>query len=303
MYLPASIELRGSHVIVTGGSSGIGKSLVKLLLIRGAKVTVLARNEQRLRDCESELKTISNNRLLCLSVDVSSSYENVEQVIHQACEKQGPVTILINNAAIFYAKTFDETTPRDFEQMIRINYLGVIFCTKACMKYMYEKGYGRIVLVSSQAGQLGIYGYTSYCATKFALRGLAEALQMELARSNISVTMVYPPDTDTPGLIEENKTKPIETQLIAQTSGILTADEVAENLIKQTLRGSFSCWFGINGFLLTCLTSGAAPVTTWLEAIYQVTFSGLARLITIVLLQSFYGIVRKYHRQVATPPR
>ena len=88
---------------------------------------------------------------------------------------------------------------------------------------MRQLGSGRIVLVSSQAGQIGVYGYTSYCATKFALKGLAESLQMELARDNIYVTVAYPPDTDTPGLAEENKTKPIETQLINETSGVLSA--------------------------------------------------------------------------------
>jgi 3-dehydrosphinganine reductase len=127
---------------------------------------------------------------------------------------------------------------------------------------MRQLGSGRIVLVSSQAGQVGVFGYTSYCATKFALKGFAESLQMELARDNIYVTVAYPPDTDTPGLAEENKTKPIETQLINETSGVLSAEEVARKIITSTQKGSFSCWFGINGFLLECLTSGAQPLTS-----------------------------------------
>ncbi|CAF0876363.1 unnamed protein product [Didymodactylos carnosus] len=295
LYNPPSIDFHDRHVIVTEGSNGIGKSLVKSLLIRGANVTILARNEQHLCQCESELKSISDNRLLSLSVDVSLSYENVEQSICRACEKQGPVTVLINNAGIYDAKSFDVTKPVEFEKMIRINYLSAIYCTKACRKYMYKMGYGQIVLVSSQARQLD--GYTSYCSTKFALRGLAEALQMELARSNIYVTTIYPPHLDTPEFTEENKSKPVETQLISQTSSIVSTDLVAENIIKQTLKGSFACWFSINGFLLTYLTSGTSSMTTLLESIYQVTFVGLARLIAITLFRAFYSIVRNNRRQ------
>jgi 3-dehydrosphinganine reductase len=158
---------------------------------------------------------------------------------------------------------------------------------------MRQLGSGRIVLVSSQAGQVGVYGYTSYCATKFALKGFAESLQMELARDNIYVTVAYPPDTDTPGFAEENKTKPIETQLINGTSGVLSAEEVAKNIIASARKGSFSCWFGINGFLLECLTSGAQPITSMLELISQTLTIGLARLIIVGLLNTFYGIAKK----------
>jgi 3-dehydrosphinganine reductase len=162
---------------------------------------------------------------------------------------------------------------------------------------MRQLGSGRIVLVSSQAGQVGVFGYTSYCSTKFALKGLAESLQMELARDNIYVTVAYPPDTDTPGFAEENKTKPIETQLINETSGVLSAEEVAKKIILSTQKGSFSCWFGINGFLLECLTSGAQPITSMLELISQSLTIGLARIIIIALLNTFYGIAKKGNSQ------
>lgn len=158
---------------------------------------------------------------------------------------------------------------------------------------MRQLGSGRVVLISSQAGQIGVYGYTSYCATKFALKGLAESLQMELARDNIYVTVAYPPDTDTPGFAEENRTKPIETQLINGTSGVLSAEEVAKKIINSTRKGSFSCWFGINGFLLESLTSGAQPITNMLELLGQSFTAGLARLIIVGLLNTFYTITKK----------
>ena len=87
---------------------------------------------------------------------------------------------------------------------MRINYLGSVYCTKAVAESMKKLKFGRIVFVSSQAGQIGVFGYTAYSATKFALRGLVECLQMELKPYNIYVTLAYPPDTDTPGLKTEN---------------------------------------------------------------------------------------------------
>jgi len=290
------VDLRDVHVVITGGSSGIGKELARQLLNEHqARVTILARNQKRLDECRQDLAPDGSERLVCLSVDVGASYTSVQKAIEQACQYHGnrPVSILINNAGIFYAKTFDETTADDFEQMVRINYLGTVYCTKACLPSMRQLGSGRIVLVSSQAGQIGVFGYTSYCATKFALKGFAESLQMELARDNIYVTVAYPPDTDTPGLAEENKTKPIETQLINETSGIMSAEEVAKNIIRSTRKGSFSCWFGINGFLLDCLTSGAQPITNILEIISQSLTVGLARIIMVGLLNTFYGIAKK----------
>ena len=120
---------------------------------------------------------------------------------------------------------------------------------------------------------------------------------MELARDNIYVTVAYPPDTDTPGLLEENKNKPIETQLINETSGVLSADVVARNIIASTRKGSFSCWFGINGFLLEALTSGAQPITSTLELISQCLIVGLARMIIVGLLNTFYAIARRTRTQ------
>ena len=179
---------------------------------------------------------------------------------------------------------------------MRINYLGSINCTQACLALNQEKTLKRIVFISSQAGQLGVYGYTSYCSTKFALRGLAESLQMELARENIYVTLVFPPDTDTPGFKEENKSKPRETQLINETSGVLSAEQVAQRAIQATREGSFTCSYGLNGLLLTCLTCGAQPATTIGEIIGQSIFPGLLRLIMLRVLSSFYKLVKKMTR-------
>lgn len=114
---------------------------------------------------------------------------------------------------------------------MKTNYLGSVYCTRAVVGSMKKRSFGRIVFVSSQAGQIGIFGYTAYSASKFALRGLAEALQMELRPYNVHITVSYPPDTDTPGLQEENLTKIEETRLISESSGLYKSEDVAKNII------------------------------------------------------------------------
>lgn len=97
---------------------------------------------------------------------------------------------------------------------------------------MKKRRFGRIVFVSSQAGQIGIFGYSAYSATKFALRGLAESLQMELKPYNIYVTLSFPADTETPGFKEELKDKCEECRLISESSGLYSSNEVASGMIK-----------------------------------------------------------------------
>ena len=117
------------------------------------------------------------------------------------------------------------------KELMRVNYIGGVYCTKAVVDTMKSRKFGRILFVSSQAGQIGIYGYTAYSPTKFALRGLAEALQMELKPYNVYVSVSYPPDTDTPGFKEELKDKCEETVLLSESSGIYKSKDVALNIL------------------------------------------------------------------------
>jgi NAD(P)-dependent dehydrogenase (short-subunit alcohol dehydrogenase family) len=113
-------DLYDRHILITGGSSGIGKELARQLLNEyGARVTILARNSERLKECQRELSPNSSDRLLCLSVDISQSYEGVKDAIEQAVRhhQDKPIEILINNAGIFYARAFHETKPEEFAEM------------------------------------------------------------------------------------------------------------------------------------------------------------------------------------------
>uniref|UniRef100_A0ACB8FCE9 Uncharacterized protein n=1 Tax=Sphaerodactylus townsendi TaxID=933632 RepID=A0ACB8FCE9_9SAUR len=210
MYVMFSLEEKQE---VTGGSSGIGKSIAVECFKQGAFITLLARNESRLVEAKKEIEKYAVNDkqvVQCISVDVSKDCASVERVIKQAQDKLGPVDMLVNCAGTSVTGKFEELGISNFEELMSVNYLGSVYPARAVITTMKERRMGRIVFVSSQAGQVGLFGFTAYSATKFALRGLAEALQMEVKPYNVYITVAYPPDTDTPGFAEENKTKNAE---------------------------------------------------------------------------------------------
>ncbi|XP_012672978.1 3-ketodihydrosphingosine reductase [Clupea harengus] len=293
---PKPLKLNGAHVVVTGGSSGIGKCIAIECYKHGAFITLVARDESKLLQAKKEIENFAINDkqvVLCISVDVSKDYRQVESVIKQAQEKLGPVDMLVNCAGSALSAKFEEVEVDRFRKLMEVNYLGSVYPTRAVITTMKERRMGRIMFVSSQAGQLGLFGYTAYSPSKFALRGLAESLQMEMKPYNIYVTVAYPPDTDTPGLAEENKLKPLETKLISETSGVCQPDQVAKIFVKDTVQGNFSSSVGPDGYMLSALTCGMSPVTSITEGLQQIVTMGLFRTIALFYLGSFDSIVRR----------
>lgn len=293
---PKTLKMHGAHVVVTGGSSGIGKSVAAECYRQGAFITLVARDEEKLLQAKKEVETFAINDkqvVLCISVDVSSDFSQVENVIKQAQEKLGPVDMLVNCAGTSVSGRFEEVEVERFKSVMEVNYLGSVYPTRAVISTMKERRCGRVVFVSSQAGQIGLYGYAAYSPSKFALRGLAEALQMEMKPYNIYVTVAFPPDTDTPGLALENQNKPVETKLISETSGVYQPEQVARIIVRDAVQGTFNSWVGPDGFMLSALTCGMSPVTSITEGLQQIVSMGLFRIIALFYLGSFDSIVRR----------
>jgi len=197
-----------------------------------------------------------------------------------------------------FQKKLEDLTESDIETMLKVNLLGSIYPTKAILPKMKKtfgfsksKNTGRIVFVSSQAGQIGIFGFTAYSASKYALRGFAEALDSEVKPYNIHVSIVFPPDTDTPGLEVENQIKPEETKLISSTSGLFTAEEVAKSVVKGFQSGAYLISIGFDGWVLSQLTAGMSPVTSIIDLLSQVCTVSLFRLATFGYRMYFDWIV------------
>ncbi|NEO00923.1 MAG: SDR family oxidoreductase [Moorea sp. SIO3I7] len=253
------------HAIITGGSSGIGKATAKLLAQKGANLTLIARDTAKLEQAKVEIEAMGTHpqpKILTISADVSQQIQ-VEAAIEQAINQIGPADLLITSAGIAHPGYFQELPIEVFEQTMAVNYFGSLYAIKAVLPTMVKQHKGHIVLLSSGAGLIGIYGYTPYSPSKFALRGLAESLRGELKPQGIHVSIVYPPDTDTPQLEAENKTKPLETKMITGSAQMWSATAVADQIVRGIEKKQFGIMPGFEMTLLGRFHSLLAPVLNW----------------------------------------
>jgi 3-dehydrosphinganine reductase len=246
------------HAIISGGSSGIGLALAHRLAGEGWNLTLLARDVEKLRRAKLELEK-AGAQVHAVSADVREA-PSVTAAVNMAIEALGPPDLVVASAGIVIPGLFASLPPAAFGETMAINYHGAVHLVRAALPAMRARAGGRIVLVSSGAGLIGLYGYSAYAPSKFALRGLAEALRGELKPEGIGVSIVYPPDTDTPQLAEEIRNRPEITGKIAGGARLHSADEVAAAILKGVRRQSFTIAPGWEMSLLAPLHSLIGPL-------------------------------------------
>ena len=210
-------DFRNKIAYIVGGSSGIGLATARLLFEYGAHITIFSRDEQKLTRAMKEISehhALTEQTVAWMQMDVADR-SAVEQVLETSVRRHGIPDILINCAGRAYPHYFEDISYEQFDETMKINFYGIWHTTKKLAPLMKEKG-GYIVNVSSIAGFLGVFGFTDYSASKFAIMGFSEALRSELKPFNIMVSVLCPPDTNTPALEVENKTKPEETKAISE---------------------------------------------------------------------------------------
>ena len=232
---------RGAHVIVTGGSSGIGLACARALADRGAHIALVARDAGRLeiaRRSVAERCADPSQVVITRSADLSS-WEATREAFNILAEEDFTPHILINSAGVIIPGEFSAMSLADFEANMTAGFWSVVHACKAAAPRMMAASAGHIVNVSSVAGFLGIYGYTGYAAAKYATLGFTEALRFELKPHGITVSVVLPPDTDTPGLVYEKTLRPKETEAIAAAIKPIAAERVAAAVIRGIERKRF----------------------------------------------------------------
>jgi 3-dehydrosphinganine reductase len=249
--------LHGSHAVITGGSSGIGLATAAALAARGASVSLVARDESRLRKASVSLKSRGASVRTAVA-DVSSQAE-VEEAFAALTASAGPCDVLVTCAGQARPGEFLELDDEVFRRMVEVDYFGTLHAVRAVAPSMVRRRSGSIVAISSAAAVLGIYGYTAYAPAKFAVRGLMEALRDELNPAGVHVACVYPPDVDTPQLAEENRWKPAETAAISGTIRPMAAEAVASAIVRAVERERYAVYPDRSVALLAALGPLAAP--------------------------------------------
>ncbi len=174
---------------VTGTSRGLGLELVKQLIERGDNVAATTRSTERLRSALGD--GIDTSRLLPLAVDLRDD-EAVAQAVHQTVERFGGLDVVVNNAGYGFLAAVEETADRDVRAMLDVQVVGVWNVLRAAVPVLRRQNSGHIVNVSSILGLTAVPGWALYCAGKFALEGLSEALAAEVAGFGVKVTIVEP---------------------------------------------------------------------------------------------------------------
>ena len=296
---PPPLSLPGQHAFITGGSQGVGLYTALHLVSLGCHVTIIARDKSKLKQAEDRVKAetakhagSSKTRVQSLSCDITDE-QQTHQTIQQAETNLGPVTLLIHCAGSAAPGHFEELPTSTHTAQYALHYLGAVHCLTALVPLFKARRNGRIVLLSSLCGLTGIFGYTAYGASKFALRGMAEALHMETAPYGIFVSVVCPPDTNTPGYENENKHKPEETRLISEGSGLFEPAALGDCVVDVLQHWRFLASVGFDGRALCVLSTGTSPAGSAAELVTEVCGMGVLRLASAVYRWMYMRIVRQ----------
>jgi len=227
------MEYLGKNILISGGSRGIGLAIAELFASKGAHITIAARDEDRLAQAIQQIQVAckeNSQQISGIKLDVSRDTE-VKEVIGNLIIKNGCPEILVNSAGYAHPGLIEELSSELFRNTMDVNYFGTVNMVKAVIPGMLTRGSGSIVNISSVSGFLGIYGYTAYSGSKYAVTGFSDALRNEMKPKGIHVSVVFPPDTDTEQLAYESKFKPDVTKTMAGNAGLLTPQQVAKAVV------------------------------------------------------------------------
>ncbi len=227
-------DFDGKSALITGGSSGIGLAMAEILAGHGAHIWLLARDPVKLETARQRVINARRNasqQVIILPADVAD-YNQLCNVLIPALDLFGTPDLLVNSAGITYPGLFEHLALEIHRQNMEINYFGTLHTTQLIAPGMIRRRSGHIVNISSLVGIHGLYGYSAYSPSKFAVRGLSDSLRYELKPYGIQVSVAFPSDTQTPQLeFEKNLKPPVLKALVDSNTRPFPAEVVARKII------------------------------------------------------------------------
>lgn len=272
-----------SHALVTGGSSGIGLEIARGLLKTGAQVHLVGRSEARLAAAKAHLEAESprgpaggtgsaagvvpgdgaGGPVYTHACDVTDPGQVEALFARLHAQNQAPV-LIVNSAGKTHPGRFVDLDIADFEATLASNYYGTLHVLKQAVPSLIERGEGYILNVGSVAGLMGVYGMTTYSSSKFAVRGLTQALRAELKWHGIGVSLLCPPDTDTPMLQGELSLRPPETEALSPSSEAVLPEFVARIALRDWARGKAEILPGSTAWIPAAVARLSPRLLEWI---------------------------------------
>jgi 3-oxoacyl-[acyl-carrier protein] reductase len=218
-------SLAGKTAIITGAGRGIGRAAAIALAKEGVHIGLIGRTFDNLEKVTSELSELDDINFSAVAADVADP-EAVAPAVEHIQADLGPIDILINNAGIAKFGGFLELTPEEWENIIKVNLMGVYHVTRAVLPQMIERKSGDIINISSTAGQKGAPVTSAYSASKFAVLGLTDSLMLEVRKHNIRVSALTPSTVATDLAIEQNLTD-------GNPEKVMQPEDLAEFMVAQ----------------------------------------------------------------------
>jgi 3-dehydrosphinganine reductase len=241
----------GKIAIVTGGSKGIGKATAILIAKLGGSACVIARTPDPLAEAADEIKknfTNENQFVETLATD-TTEMDQLQPQLESFVQEHGVPDYLIQCVGFAYPQYIEKITLEDCRRGMEVDYFGQLVPILCLLPHFLEAKKGHIANVSSTLGFMGLIGYATYTPAKFAIVGLTETLRHELKDRGLSFSILYPPDTNTPGFAIENQSKPPETAEISKRGKLMQPEQVAEAFVEGILHKEFYILPGESKFL------------------------------------------------------
>jgi len=236
---PQGRPLAGKTAIVCGGSKGIGRATAAEFARLGASVGLVARDACTLADTSAMLESMSPDGAFVETIACDATRDDLlNPLLDDFVARRGAPDYLVNLVGAARPQYAEQLRLDDFRAAMDTNYLGQLVPVLALLPHFLQRGDGHIALTSSALGFMGVMGYATYAPTKYAVVGLAEVLRHEFAPRGLRFSVLFPPDTDTPGFAVENETKPPEW-FATQASKLMSAEEVAAAFVNGIRKGRF----------------------------------------------------------------